>query len=115
MEDYGYLGLIWAIDNGYADIAKLQLEKGIDVNARDGEGMTPLMHAAIYGNREIVKMLLDKGADASVKDGEGFSALMFAISKKNNEIIDILKLYDQSAGFYINPRGFFDAVENGEN
>ncbi len=38
------------------------IEKGADVDARDRDGHTPLMLAAIYGCNQTVQALLDGGA-----------------------------------------------------
>src|SRR5260370_67460 len=54
-------------------IANLLLQKGVDVNAKDVTGETPLMNAASYGNLETTRMLLAKGADVnavSVAEGQ---------------------------------------------
>ncbi len=48
------------------------------VNARDGNGNTPLILAAYYGNDRLVKLLLSHGADASLKNGKGRDALYMA-------------------------------------
>jgi hypothetical protein len=45
---------------------KLLLEKGTDVESKDGVGQTPLLWAR---NEAIMKLLLEKGADMRSKDG----------------------------------------------
>ena len=44
---------------GNAETAKLLLEKGADINAKDSGGWTPLHLAVGAGNMEIVKLLLN--------------------------------------------------------
>jgi ankyrin repeat/SOCS box protein 6 len=52
------------------------LEAGADVNAKDKEGKTALMHAAGgQADRELITLLLDSGADVSAKYNEGETAL----------------------------------------
>lgn len=46
-------------------------ECGADVNARDGNGYTPLHHAASRGDNEMIRYLLDKGADVMAVSRSG--------------------------------------------
>ena len=58
-------------------IARLLLERGAPVNARQGpteSGFTPLIEAALNGQVEMVELLMRHGADASLKDGDGKTA-----------------------------------------
>lgn len=72
----------WAAQHGFAARLNLLAEHGIDVtgvtvtvptvpddpNARDGEGATPLHHAAWAGDLDLIRTLLDAGADRTVVD-----------------------------------------------
>ena len=58
-------------------IARLLLERGAPVNARQGRGslgFTPLMEAAFNGQADMVETLLGHGADPGLRDEEGRSA-----------------------------------------
>jgi ankyrin repeat protein len=44
---------------------RMLLDKGADVNARDPQGMTPLLNAAMNGNTRLAEMLLARGADVN--------------------------------------------------
>lgn len=58
-------------------IARLLLEHGAPVNARQGRGefgSTPLMEAAFNGQVDMVEILLDHGADPRLRDDEGRTA-----------------------------------------
>ena len=61
-------GLMRAVRYGYADIVKLLLEHGADVNAARLDGQTALHGAACYGRGDIVKLLLDNGANPAAAD-----------------------------------------------
>lgn len=59
--------LAYAAKVGDFGLARLLIENGADLNARDGtHGLTPLMWASWYGRHRIVKYLLDLGADESL-------------------------------------------------
>src|SRR5581483_11774707 len=52
----------------------LYLERGADVNAGDAYGVTPLIHAAMYGNANVVAALLKHHAAVNAKDKSGDTA-----------------------------------------
>ena len=69
------------------------LEAGADVNAKDEEGMTVLMHAVSNGsNPDSIDALLEAGADVNERDGDGMIALMYAAWQDSPDlrIIDAL-------------------------
>jgi ankyrin repeat protein len=63
-----------------------------DVNARNADGVTPLMFAVGMGQVSIVELLLSKGADIHAKNKDGMCALMAAVSrgKPMDHIADLL-------------------------
>jgi ankyrin repeat protein len=56
-------------------IARLLLERGVDVNAREKDGWTSLHWAAFKGRVEVAQVLLDHGANAKHGDQRGETAL----------------------------------------
>lgn len=60
--------LTWAAENGYIDIVKSLIAKGVDVNTRDdaGRGNSALICAVWNGNLPIVRLLIKKGADVNL-------------------------------------------------
>ncbi len=64
---------------------RLHLNRGDDMNARDEQGMTPLMLSASRNNANICRLLLDAGAECGLLDFEGNDALALAIKAGANE------------------------------
>ncbi|MHC4538871.1 MAG: ankyrin repeat domain-containing protein [Planctomycetota bacterium] len=75
---------------GVMDKVKAFVEQGIDINEKDGQGMTPLHLAAQAGHREIVEFLLSNDADVHAKDSDGRTPLEVALSQRGNDIVKLL-------------------------
>jgi ankyrin repeat protein len=84
------------------DLEKVKqlLDEGADVNAKNKDGLTGLMHAAWKGHKEVVKLLLESGADVNAKDECGWTALKLALhfsywkdNHNHKEIVELLKSY----------------------
>jgi uncharacterized protein len=74
-------------------IARLLLEHGAPVNARQGggdSGFTPLMEAAFNGQVEMVDVLLEHGADRHLRDEEGRTAADHARARGHVTLIERL-------------------------
>ena len=67
-----------AVANEDTETVRLGLDQGMDVNAKDEEGFTPLMVAAVQGCSGVAGLLLRHDADVNAADGAGFTALMYA-------------------------------------
>ena len=67
---------------GNVDIIALLLEVGADINHRDWNGLSALMHACKEGKLAAVEFLLAHGADTSFQDGYGETAGTFAAQLK---------------------------------
>ena len=83
--------LLLAAREGKAAWAEALLREGANVNARDENGLTPLMHAAARGDAALVRLFLDKGADTELQkwnldfeDDDG-TALMLAAAEGHVE------------------------------
>ena len=68
----------------YPEVIKTLISAGADVNARDSDGMTPLMLAADGNdNTEVIKILIAAWADGKLKSSEGKTAFDYAKDNKN--------------------------------
>ncbi len=80
-----------AMELDVADIVKMLLAAGADVNAasrKEGDllrGMTPLMFAVEDRCGALVQLLLDKGANVNAKMSNGFTALSWAKLNKSED------------------------------
>ncbi|MFN0123405.1 MAG: ankyrin repeat domain-containing protein [Blastocatellia bacterium] len=69
-----------AIRDGDLKQVKALLAPGVNLNAGDVDGTTPLMHAVVNAGADCVKLLLDKGADPNLGNKAGATALMWAVN-----------------------------------
>ena len=76
-----------AASSGNIEAVKQHLAAGANVNAKDEDSKTPLLHAVVDGHKDVVELLIAKGADVNAKGGRGLTPLHF------------------SAGFYSGLRG----------
>ena len=83
--------LIQAAKDGNLPVVQALLEKGDNVNADDGHGITALMVASWNGHTEIVKSLLEKGADVNIKKTDsGVTPLFIASLQGHTEVVKLL-------------------------
>ena len=73
-----------------ADITKILLEAGADVNVAQSSGVTPLHSAAHHGNIELLILLLEAGADTTTKTEGGRTAAAIASANGHHDIAKIL-------------------------
>lgn len=73
-----------------AVIYLLALKWGVDVDAPDGDGRTPLHWAAYKGYADTIRLLLVLNAQYSVADKEGCTPLHWAAIKGNGEAATVL-------------------------
>src|SRR5262245_21777007 len=79
-----------AIYDGAPKAIRSQLDGGADLHARDVDGKTPLMLAAVYTGSEFVELLLKWGADMNVSNKLGVTPVVRAatIYEKAKLLID---------------------------
>lgn len=73
----------------FEQIVKLVLA-GADVEAKNGNGWTALVRAAINGYKEISEILVKAGANINAKDEDGKTALMWLSMCEAKERVDML-------------------------
>ncbi len=66
------------IKRGDAPALEQALEQGLDPNARNENGWTLLMLAAVEGSMPLAELLLARGADAASKNQKSDTALTIA-------------------------------------
>ena len=62
------------------------LEQGVDANARDTEGYSPLLTAVRTRYDDLSRLLIDKGADVNLADNDGWTPLMYAAWRDSPDI-----------------------------
>jgi hypothetical protein len=77
-DEYGETPLHCAAYNGHVEIARLLLQNGAEVNAKDNHGHTPLQDAAFQGHVNILHLLVENGADLEAQDNDGERVLHIA-------------------------------------
>ena len=73
------------------EIIDLLVKSGVNVNAQDAEGFTPLHMAATLGNLKVVKKLVDLEADVNIITTDGKSAAELAHLNEELEIEEYLE------------------------
>jgi ankyrin repeat protein len=63
---YNQTPLHFAAEHGHAEVARVLLEHGADIEAKHIE--TSLHYAAKRGHEEVVRVLLEHGADVEARD-----------------------------------------------
>ena len=58
----------------------------VDINVKDHENKTALIHAIQNGNTSVAKMLIEREIDMDVQDNAGKTAIIYAVQKKSIEI-----------------------------
>jgi ankyrin repeat protein len=93
LDNYKALPLSYAVTVNEPEIAMALLQKTININTPDIDGMTLLMWATYseYDNPQIIQALLDRGARLDLKDKNGSTALGWALKKGNTATVALLK------------------------
>jgi ankyrin repeat protein len=74
-----------------ADVLRLLIERGADVNAVQTAGYRPLHQAAVAGREDLVRMLLDAGADKTVRCDRGKTPAEYAWERGHAAVAELLE------------------------
>lgn len=86
--------------NDYATLEK-NITEG-NIADRDGEGYTPLHHAARFGNLKAIKLLIEAGADVHAYPTNRILVITpLSLALKNNQYDAAKKLIDLGAADFI--------------
>ncbi len=80
--------------NGHAEVVKILLENGAEVNLQNKNGWSALMMASQYGHAEG---LLEYGADMNLRNKDGLSALMICNQQGYVKLTKIMQEYSSTS------------------
>ncbi len=72
------------------DIFELLIQSGVDVNAKDKWGYTPLCYAVDKDDSDFVNLLIARGADVNAKHPGGETSLHYAATAGRTEAVKLL-------------------------
>jgi len=82
------------VKNGPVDLVREAIRQGVDINARNSDGMTPLLVACVERDeptREVISVLLSAGANPNVRTpGNDATPLMWAAESKEPGTVEML-------------------------
>lgn len=76
-------------DHGHAEVVRLLIKGGADVNEKDPHDGTRLLHMAV--SADTARLLIECGADMYAKDNEGLTALDLALKNGHTTLADLLR------------------------
>jgi len=85
-----------AVSQGDAKQVVALIHLGIDINAPDRDGRTPLLRCSIYNHKEIAKILLQNGANPDIQDNSGMTPLMRSCYYDYKDVTLLLMEYGAS-------------------
>ncbi|XP_062846814.1 ankyrin repeat and MYND domain-containing protein 2-like [Trichomycterus rosablanca] len=108
LDENGMSPLMHAAYKGQADICRLLLQHGADVNCNEHEyGYTALMFASLSGNAEITSMMLDAGAETDPVNSVGRTAAQMAAFVGQHDCVTVINNFFSRTRleYYTRPQG----------
>jgi len=84
-----FLGAVFftAVKKSNYQKASMMIEKGINLNEKDSDGLTPLAYSLKNDDEKMFNLLIERGADINKKILDGTSHLIFYISNRRYNLI----------------------------
>ncbi|GAA6087845.1 ankyrin repeat and MYND domain-containing protein 2-like [Tachysurus ichikawai] len=108
LDENGMTPLMHAAYKGRADLCRLLLQHGADVNCNEHEyGYTALMFASLSGNAEITWMMLDAGAETDLVNSVGRTAAQMAAFVGQHDCVTVINNFFSRTRleYYTRPQG----------
>lgn len=108
LDEYGMTPLMHAAYKGKADMCKLLLQHGADVNCNEHEhGYTALMFAGLSGKTDITLMMLEAGAETDVVNSVGRTAAQMAAFVGQHDCVTVMNNFFSRGrlDYYTKPQG----------
>ncbi|RYP64313.1 hypothetical protein DL771_008815 [Monosporascus sp. 5C6A] len=90
---------------GVEELGRMLIENGVDIDAKDSHGRTPLSYASERGHKAVVRLLLNKGADTMPADKSGRTSLSWASLNGHDAVVQLLL---ESGQVKVNAKGVMD-------
>lgn len=91
MDVEGFSAIHLAAMFGHSNVCAYLLVKGVDVDAPDQSGLTPLMHACQrVQSRDPTQLLITFNARVNAQDPKGNTALHYCVAYNNLTCLEVL-------------------------
>ena len=74
-----------ATRSGHKNVVQVLIDHGVDIEAKDYWGSTPLCHAASLDHEAVIALLLEKGANVNQRNDHGKNATHYALESQMSE------------------------------
>lgn len=92
-KDRGYSALMDCVWKKNLELAKILVEKGVNLDFTSTDGQSALVLAVGEGNAKMVELLAQAGANPDNADALGMSAYAYAKLFKRDDLVQILEKY----------------------